>query len=74
MSTFNIITSVVVGISVAWLLSGIVFHYFSDMWQPPMIAAAAISGEKLANWIIFKFNVDKFVTKFIDLLIDLYRK
>ncbi len=74
MSAFNVITSVVVGICMAWLLSGIVFHYFSEMWQPPMIAAAAISGEKIATWLIFKFNIDQFATKFIDFLIEWYRK
>ena len=70
MSVFNIITSAIVGIGVAWLLSGIVFHYFDEIWQAPMIAAAAISGEKIANWVIFKFNLDRL----IDVLIDWYKR
>jgi len=70
MSVFNIITSLITGVGMAWLLSGIVIHNFSDVWQPPLIALVAISGEKIANWIIYKWDVDKL----IESLIDWYRK
>lgn len=70
MSVFNIILSLFVGVGVAWLLSGVVLNNFSEVWQPPLIALIAISGEKIATWTIFKLNVDKL----IEILIDWYRK
>lgn len=70
MSIFNIITSLIVGVSVAWLMSGVVLNNVSEVWQPPVIALLAISGEKIANWVIYKWNVDKI----IESLIEWYRK
>lgn len=70
MSVFNIITSLIIGVGMAWLLSGVVLNNFSVIWQPPLIALVAISGEKIANWIIYKWNIDKL----IESLIDWYRK
>lgn len=70
MTVFNIVTSVIVGVGMAWLLSELVFHHFSEHWQAPLIALVGISGDKIANWLIFKFKVDKL----IDVLIDWYRK
>lgn len=70
MSVFNIITSLIVGVGVAWLMSGVVLNNVSEVWQPPVIALLAISGEKIANWVIYKWNVDKI----IESLIDWYRK
>lgn len=70
MSVINIIGSLFIGVSVAWLLSGLVLNNFSEIWQPPLIALIAISGEKIASWIIYKWNVDKL----IESLIDWYRK
>ena len=70
MSVFNIIASVVVGCGVAWLFSGIIMDNFSEQFQPLIIALMAISGEKIATWVIYKWNVDKL----IDSLIDWYRK
>lgn len=69
-SVFNIVISLVLGVGVAWLLSGVVLNNVSEVWQPPVIALLAISGEKIANWIIYKLNVDKL----IETLIDWYRK
>lgn len=74
MSAFNIVTSVIVAVGVAWLMSGLVFKAFDDVYHAPIIALVAISGEKFANWIIFKFNIDKFFKQFIEFLIDWYRK
>lgn len=70
MSVFNIIMSLIVGVGMAWLLSGVVLKTVPEVWQSPVIGLIAISGEKIANWIINKFNIDKF----IELLIDWYRK
>lgn len=70
MSIFNIVMSVIVGVGMAWMFSFPIGHFFSEDWQSPMIALVGISGDKIANWLIYRFNVDKF----IDLLIDWYRK
>lgn len=74
MSVFNIITSIIIAVGTAWLLSGLVFKVFSEEYHTPVIALVAISGEKFASFIILRFNIDKSLSKFIEFLIDWYRK
>jgi hypothetical protein len=65
-SVFNIIASIVTGVGMAYLFSGLILSNFSNEWIPLMIALVAISGEKLGNWVIYKFNVDTFIETLIE--------
>ncbi len=65
MTVFNLITSIVIGVGSAYLFSGLILNNFSEDWVPLMIALITISGEKIGNWIIYKFNVDILVEAFI---------
>jgi len=68
---FNIIASFVTGVGAAYLFSGVILNNFSDDFVPLLIALVAISGEKLGNWIVYKFNIDTFIEALID---KYYRK
>jgi len=70
MSVFNVVTSLIVGLGVAWILSPAITAVVSEEYRPPLIALVALSGDKIATWAIVKFNVDRL----INLLIDWYRK
>jgi hypothetical protein len=71
MTVFNIITSIVIGVGSAYLFSGVILSTFSQDYVPLMIALVTISGEKIGNWIIYKFNIDTFIEALIE---KYYRK
>lgn len=66
MTVFNIITSIVIGVGSAYLFSGVIINNFSDELIPLMIALITISGEKIGNWIIYRFNIDTFIEALIE--------
>lgn len=70
MSVFNLVTSVIIGIGVAWIASPWIFDTVSEEYRGAMIAMVALGGDKLANWAITKFNIDRFV----ELMIDFFKK
>ena len=57
-SVSTIIGSIVIGVGSAWLASGWVFKTFSEETTSIVIAVIAIAGEKVAEWLIYKFNFD----------------
>lgn len=66
MTVFNIIASFIVGVGSAYLFSGFILGHFSDEYVPLMIALVTISGEKIGNWILYKFNVDSLIETIIE--------
>lgn len=66
MTIFNIVSSVVIGVGSAYLFSGFIFKHFTDETATLMIAMVTISGEKIGNWLIYKFNVDLFIQALIE--------
>lgn len=66
MSVFGIVSSIVVGVGSAYLFSGLVRDTFSDNVQPLVIALIAISGDKIANWLIYRFNVDSLIQTIVE--------
>ena len=72
-SVFNAITSVVIGVGCAYLSSNWVMSYFDDGKIPIVIACITIVGEKIAYWLIYKFDFDVVGDSFINYLIDKYK-
>lgn len=70
MSVFNLFTSVIIGLSVAWIASPWIFATVEKEYCGAWIAMAALGGDKLANWAITKFNIDRFV----ELVIEFFKK
>ncbi len=66
MTTFNVITSIVIGVGSAYLFSGLIISNFSDDYIPLMIALVTITGEKIGNWIIYRLNIDSFIEALIE--------
>jgi len=70
-SLFQAITSIVTGIGSAYLSAPIVISYTSPNSMPLVIAAIAISGEKIGYFFIYKFRVEEV---FKDMLSKYIRK
>lgn len=66
LSALRVILSFVIGCGCAWLASGIVKNVVSTEWFPVVIAVVAISGDKVAEFIIYKWNVDALILNFLE--------
>lgn len=69
-SLFNVVVSMFVGVGGAYIASDIVQAEFSPKYISVAIAIIAILTDKIAEFLIYKFNVDIFFSAFIDTLFD----
>lgn len=72
-SVFNAISSVIIGVGSAYLSANWVMNNFDDNHIPIVIACVTIVGEKVAYWLIYKFNFDVIGDAFINYLINKYK-
>lgn len=78
-SILNIILSLIIGVGGAVITSGLVQAYFSkDVGVPIVIAVIAILSEKIGEFLIYKLNVDIFLTavteSFFDFILNLRKR
>lgn len=69
-SIFNVILSVVIGVGSAYLSSGIIQKECSLEYVPVVVGLVAIMAEKIGQWIIYKLNLDNFLTALADMCFD----
>lgn len=69
MTYTNIILSFIIGVGVACLCSSVIFKVCSPTYATMVLAIVSISGDKIAEYFIDKFNVDGFLTALFDNLI-----
>lgn len=65
-SWFNVVLSMIIGVGGAWLSSGVVQKLIQSDFIPVVIAVIAILSEKIGEFLIYKFNVDLFLTAIVD--------
>lgn len=70
-SIFNAFLSIIIGVGTAAMCGNLVLHYFSSYWATIVIGVITIIGEKIANWLIYTFKVDRLME---DLLKYITRK
>lgn len=58
-SIVNTVLSVIIGVSCAYITGSFINKHFSDSVSPIMIGIVTIAGEKIAYWLIYKFNFDQ---------------
>jgi len=68
------ILSYVVGIGITYLSYPIVLQYSSENMTPMFIAIIAMSGEKIAEFIIYKWDIDTLLTGLLNLLFSSFKK
>lgn len=69
-SVLNIVLSMIIGVGTAYLSSGLVIKYFSNEWLAIVIAVVAILSEKIGEFLIYKFNVDVFLSAIVDVILS----
>ncbi len=73
-SWLNSILSIVIGISCAWITGTFINKHFSTSTAPIMIGVVTIAGEKIAYWLIYKFQFDVIGQALIDWVISKLKK
>lgn len=66
MTLFRIVLSFVTGVGCAYLAYPMLLHNASENYLPMLIAVVSISGEKISEYVIYKWNLDYFLTSIID--------
>lgn len=66
LSAFNICTSMLIGVSMAYIFSGVVQRIFHETYVPGIIAVIAMMSEKIGSWLLYTFKVDILVAAIID--------
>lgn len=54
----NVVLSIIIGISCAWIMGGYINNHFSKSSAPIIIGVVTIAGEKVGYWLVYKFNFD----------------
>jgi len=62
---FQVSIAFISGVGSAYLSGGLIMDSFSDNWIPLCVAVVTISGEKIGHWVIYKFNVEEFLSNWI---------
>jgi uncharacterized membrane protein YoaK (UPF0700 family) len=73
-SVVNVILSIVIGISCAWITGGFINVHFSSSTAPIIIGVVTIAGEKIGYWLVYKFNFDVIGQAIIDAILKKIKK
>lgn len=74
MTMKRIIIAFIVGVGVTWLCSPVILYTVSPTYSPMILAVVAITGDKIAEYFMYKFNVDGFISAFIANLVKSNKK
>lgn len=66
----NIALSMFVGVAGAYISSGLIESEFGAKYQSIAIAFIAIISDKIAEYVIYKLNIDSFLTAFFNNCFD----
>lgn len=67
----NIALSMFVGVAGAYICSGLIRTEFDKEYQSIVIAFVAIISDKIAEYLIYKLNIDGFLTAFFNGIFDM---
>lgn len=67
----NICLSMFVGVAGAYVSSGLIQSEFGDKYQSIVVAFVAIISDKIAEYVIYKLNIDSFLTAFFNGFFDM---
>ncbi len=71
---FSALSSLMIGVGCAFLSAGIISANVGEEAQPIVIGIVAIVGDKIAFWLIYKFNFDKIGAALSDLIVNFIKK
>lgn len=73
-SVINSILSIIIGVSCAWITGAWINENFSSTTAPMIIGVVTIAGEKIAYWLVYKFQFDLLGQAILESLIRKFKK
>lgn len=73
-SFMSLVLSIVIGISMAYILSSIVETQVPKIYQSQVYAIIGISGEKIGEWIVYRMNLDGILSSILTALKEMIIK
>ena len=77
-SWVNVILSLVIGVGMVYLFNGVINRYIEEDYIPLVVGLVAILGKEFAVYLIYKLNVDIFLTALVnagqDFLLSIFKK
>ena len=73
-SLIMVVCSLITGIGAAYLSSDIVLHTVDVQFIPAVIALISITSEKVAYWLMYKFNIDGVLNDLVQVLLTRFKK
>ena len=70
LSIGRVIISFIAGTAFAYFAYPFVGHFSNEDYIPAVIGLSAISGEKITEWVVYKFKIDTFLGVLFDVLIE----
>ena len=67
---FNAFLSIIIGVGMAWLISPFILDIKSEKWHVPLIALVAISGDKIAEYFVYKLEVELILKAIFDVFYE----
>jgi len=73
LSIGRVVISFIAGVSCAYFAFPLIENISSKEYLPAFVGLTAISGEKITEWVVYKFKIDIFLGAFADFLLDKIR-
>jgi hypothetical protein len=73
-SFINATLSIIIGVCIAYLTGEFINKHFSTSTAPIMIGIITIAGEKVAYWLIYKFQFDLIGQAVLEYIISKIKK
>lgn len=73
-SVISAILSIVIGVSCAYITGTFITNHFSTSTAPIIIGVVTIAGEKIAYWLIYKFNFDLIGEALVKSIVKRFKK
>lgn len=73
-SWMNALMSIIIGVGCAYLSGDLIIDKFSENMAPIVIGVVTITGEKIAFWIMYKFNIDALMDVFYEAIKNYFNR
>jgi len=70
LSIGRVIISFIAGIACAYFTFPFIDHFSNKEYLPALVGLSAISGEKITEWVVYKFKIDVFLGVVLDSVIE----
>jgi len=69
-SYINVLLSIIIAVGIVYAFSAVVYKHIEEIYVPGVLSLIAMLSKDIAGFIIYKFNVDIFLTSLVNVAQD----